>query len=248
VSTKLFYLVLDLGDELERPLAAVPAALLEAMAPVFLSRTIWVLVDGEHELQIERMSSGQIGKQRLWAAEAWSAGEVLTECSLRDDGIVADLRDALAPLTARSVFMRAEGALRFHTSGSPEPRWYGRWYVQEPPCLLDLVTVRFEWTAEARTVELSLGCSGYPLTSSDLRLDGSLGDGAPEIAAANRELMFQTLARLPGAIGVPAGGARWSDDGDYGYLYGVDAKDIRSRWLPWLESFVRDLPAAKGDE
>jgi len=28
----------------------------------------------------------------------------------------------------------------------------------------------------------------------------------------------------------------------------VDAKDIRSRWLPWLESFVRDLPAAKGDE
>lgn len=235
MSTKLFSLLLDCDRELDRPLASVPAAFLDALAPVFQPRTIWVLADDVHELQLERMGSECIGAQRLWLGEVVDAERALTYVSPPDAGLVAELKDAL-PVAARSLFLSASGALRFRAPDTAMPTWYGRWHQRQPACLLDLMTVRLEWTDVTRQVELSLAFSGYPLTSSELRRDGSVGGGDAQAAAANREQVFETLARLPRTIGVPAGSARWTDDGDYASLFPDDADDIRGRWLPWLNA------------
>ncbi len=227
--TKLFFLVLNCKRALERPLGSAPAALLAALAPVFQPRTIWVLADGVRELELERMATEGVRDQLLWLGESVDAASALTHVSPPDAGLVAE----------RSLYLSASGALRFRAPGAPTPAWYGRWHLGQPACLWDLVTVRLEWTDETRTVELSLGLSGFPLTTVDLLRDGSLGDGDPQLAAANREDMFQALARVPGAIGVPPGGARWISDGDYAGLFPADADDVRGRWIPWLNDQLR---------
>jgi hypothetical protein len=236
VSTKLFSLVLDIGGPLGIPVAQTPDALLSALSPIFAPRRIWLLANGNEEIELFRESTERFGEQTLWAGERLDAGDVLTHVDPADVGLLQDLRDALANRALDTVVMSAEGAMRFRAPMASEPNWYGRWRLGQPKCLLDLLSVRFQWDDDAKLFELSLSLSGFPLTSSRLLADGALDVGDEATAAANRELFFPTLAQLPSALQTPAGATRWSDDGDYAPLFRRDAEEIRNRWLEFMNA------------
>lgn len=236
MSTKLFSLVLDIRGPLGIPVAQTPEALLSALSPIFAPRRIWLLANGNEEIDLCRTSTERFGEQTLWAGEQLDTGDVVTHVDPVDVGLLQELRDTLASRALDTVALSAEGAMRFRAPMASEPSWYGRWQSGRPECLLDLVTVRFQWDDDAKLMELSLSFSGFPLTSSRLLADGALDVGDETTAAANRELFFPTLARIPSALQIPAGAARWSDDGDYAPLFRRDADEIRNRWLPFLNT------------
>jgi hypothetical protein len=232
----LFSLILDIRREIELPIAQAPSTVLDVLAPVFAPRKVWFLINGEQEIEVSRESDILVGSQRLWLGESLEKDAVVTRFVPQDDGLGADIQRVLRSTSLRSVAMSADGALRYRQTGEDAPAWHGRWRLSEPPCLLDLAAVRFQLDGDDRLFEFSLSFSGFPLTSSLLLPDGSVGTADSSAAHDNRMLVFRCLSNLPAALGVPSGAARWSDDGDYGSLYRADADEIRGTWLPLLNA------------
>ena len=246
MSTKLFSLVLQIRREIELPIAQAPSAVLDVLTPVFAPRRVWFLVDGDREIELSCESDDTVGSQHLWVGESLGTGDVVTRFAPQEDGFAENIRRVLTSTPMRSIAMSADGALRYLPSGATAPAWHGRWHLNEPACLLDLVSVRFQWDDDDHLFEFSLSFSGFPVTSSLLLPDGSVGTGDSHAARENRELVFQALRNLPSALGIPMGAARWIDDGDYAALYRADADEIRGKWLPFLNEALRST-AEPGD-
>jgi len=120
--------------------------------------------------------------------------------------------------------------------GTNHPAWYGRWKIETPPCLIELVTVRLQWTDDLHAFELDLQNGGYPLTSVRLAAHGGLDDGDASAAAESRATILPVLERVPGCLGLARGEFDWSNGGDYGPLYPQDAAEIRNVWVPRLNA------------
>ncbi len=236
MSLKLFSLILDVDRTVARaprPLADAAPAVLESMLEVFAPRQLWVQVDGEAPFTIDALALERVGEQRLWAEEEVVPGAALTRCPPGPARALIDaLRARLAHRHVSALFVGADGALRHRAAPTAEADWHGRWVVAGG--LLEIASLRLQWTADLRAFELSLPHSGYPLTTARLARDGSLEAGEAAVAVANRAAILPVVGRVRGALGLTAGEARWHDDGDYAPLFRADADEVRAVWLPRL--------------
>lgn len=230
---KTFYLAMAVsGDEPPEVATAVPA-MFEALLDIFAPLDLTYRIDDGDFVRVARLDPARaFNAEPLWCDEELTR-DALTRCSpaLGTD-VVAELCDRLAGARARTFYVSAEGALRHRAAGTAEAAWYGRWRTTH---LHELATVSFTWTADPlRGFELRCPLSGYPFTAVEPLVRGSLADGDPAIAAANREAMFPALCRVRAALGLDRGEVTWSNEGDYGALYRADRADIWKRWLPRL--------------
>jgi hypothetical protein len=219
-----------------RPLGTGVPAVFEALLEVFSPRALSVHVDDQKAFELHRLEGGMAwGKQALWAGEQLIDGAALTRCVPELGAeLVGELRARLAERSFRTIFVGASGALRHRAPGTSRPEWYGRWRIETPPALTELVDVRLQWTDDMHAFEFDLPDGGYPLTSVRLATDGNLDEGELATAADNRASIIPVLARVPDGLGLAAGEFRWSLGGDFGPLYPQDHAELRGVWLPRL--------------
>jgi hypothetical protein len=223
------------GVSLQRPIAEGAAAVFERLLEVFAPRVLWIQFDGHGPVELSRTDDGDT-EQARWLGEEIRAGNVLTRCPLGPAAdLVRELRGRLAAGNYASLFVSANGALRHRAPGTAEADWYGHWQL-ETGALLDLVEIRLQWTEDMHGFELELPHSGYPLTTLQLRGDGSVGPGDPDAARGNRTTIMPVLAAIPGCLGLASDQVRWSNGGDYAPLFPDDAAELRGVWLPRLRA------------
>lgn len=201
-------------------------ALFESLLSLFAPRRFVFAVDHGELRYLTR------GERGHWNGEEIT-GEALTECppgEARD--LIDELRDELGKSTPTHLWVGAEGALYHHAPSTPAPAWYGRWRLQRS--LSELIEPSFSWTEEEQAVEVRLPLAGYPLTSVKLRGrpegDRVLDDGDATVAAANRALIADALARVPVSLGLERDEVRWELHGDTNVLaarYPRDAAAVR---------------------
>jgi len=222
------------GVLLERPLAEAAPAVFERLLDIFAPRMLWIQLDGGDVVEFCRTEDGGADGAR-WLDEEIRPGEVLTRCPPGPAAsLLCELRATLAVRDPASLFIGANGALRHRAPGTAAADWYGRWQL-ETGALLDLVEVRLQWT-DLHGFEFELPHSGYPLTTVQLRGDGSVGPGDPEAAHTNRAAILPVLARIPECLGLAADEVVWSNGGDYAPLFPDDAIELRGIWLPRLRA------------
>jgi hypothetical protein len=223
------------GVSLRRPIAESAAAVFERLLEVFAPRVLWIQLDGRDVVELRR-ADGNGDEPARWLDEEIRPGEVLTRCPPGPAAdLVRELRGALAARNPASLFVSANGALRHRAPGTGEADWYGHWQL-ETGALLDLVEIRLQWTEDMHGFELELPHSGYPLTTLQLRDDGSVGPGDPDAARSNRTTIMPVLAAIPGCFGLASDQVRWSNGGDYSPLSPDDAAELRGVWLPRLRA------------
>jgi hypothetical protein len=236
MSTKLCSFTMDIRGDARprRDLADGSPAVFEALLDVFAPRVLWLQINGRDTAELDRIvPAAGWGAQPLWMGETLVPGAVLTVCPPGSGAaLIAEMKARLAQGNVSSLFVSAQGALRHQAPETSHPAWYGRWKIETPPALLDLIAVRLQWTDDMRAFELDLPMSGYPLTATRLEPDGFVDDGDLVVAAANRATVLSALERVPAALGLVPGEYRWSNGGDYAPLFPADAADIRQEWLP----------------
>jgi hypothetical protein len=211
-------------------------AALDELLEVFAPRVLWAQIDDAETIEIKRVkTTPSWGTQALWDGEQMLLGAVTTSCPPGPAAdMIRELSRHLTGRTIRSVFISADGALRHRAPDTSQANWHGRWKIDTPPALIDLIAVRLQWTDEMHAFEFDLANGGYPLTSARLAPDGSLDDGDLAAAAANRAMILPVLERVPACLGLVPGEFCWSIGGDFGPLYPRDEAEMRGIWLPRL--------------